>query len=93
MLEMHQLRQALGTTRQELSYTLYMQDAASRVIARHGPPGLLSSNLHVVWRTLGPVGLWHLGMGKPACGHGVCKGSRCIHSFMCKITVIWFAAD
>ena len=38
MLEMHQLRQALGTTRQELSYTLYMQDAATRVIARHGPP-------------------------------------------------------
>ena len=38
MLEMHQLRQALGTTRQELSYTLYMQDAATRVIARHAPP-------------------------------------------------------
>ena len=36
MLEMHQLRQALGTTRQELSYTLYMQDAATRVIARQG---------------------------------------------------------
>ena len=34
MLEMHQLRQALGNTRQELSYTLYMQDAATRVIAR-----------------------------------------------------------
>lgn len=35
MLEMHQIRQALSTARQELSFSLYMQDAATRVIARH----------------------------------------------------------
>ncbi|KAK9791122.1 hypothetical protein WJX73_000987 [Symbiochloris irregularis] len=34
MLEMHQIRQALSTARQELSFSLYMQDAATRVIAR-----------------------------------------------------------
>ena len=34
MLEMHQIRQALSNSRQELSFSLYMQDAATRVIAR-----------------------------------------------------------
>jgi hypothetical protein len=49
MLETHQLRIALAANRQELAHALYLQDAATRVIAR----------CHSLFRTFAASSMFH----------------------------------